>query len=142
MQWEKVEPILRAIYAQLDNQHMTSGEAVIAAIGCGEDEARTAFDTLRKSGYISVQAENAAGIPFIIEAAPLGLQYCSGWPSDANGAQAFVEALIAAADARAADPETPTDERGRLSRSAGAAKGAVPDLIDIAIKVGEKRAGL
>jgi hypothetical protein len=117
MQWDKVEPILRATYAQLEDRYMTTGDAVIEAAGCSEDEARIAFDALRKSGYITVQAENAAGIPFMIEAAPLGLQACSGWPSDSNGAMAFVDALVRAAEARADDPATPEDERAVSSAS-------------------------
>ena len=120
----------------------TSGSAVLEDMGLDENDARLAFDALKRSDYIAIDGENAAGMPFMILPTEKGLQLCSGWPSP-GGTSDFITAWLGAISVRAEAPDTPEDERGPLRRFLDAANGAPKELLaEIATKLIEGQAGI
>jgi hypothetical protein len=142
VQWAKAEPILRRTYALIEENGGTSGVAVLEDMGLEENDARLAFNALRQGGYIAIDGENAAGMPFMISPTEKGLQLCSGWPAP-GGASDFITSWLSAISVRAEASETPEDERGRLRRFLDAANGAPKELLaEIATKLIEGQVGL
>jgi len=146
MLWAKVEPILRAAYALMDENEdtgATSSEPICRALDLPEDDNSVilAIRQLRDSGYLKADF-NGAGIAYYIEPTALGLEHCSGWPSPGSG-PVFVTEFIEAITARADDASTPDEERGRLRRLAEAAGGVGKDVLtEVASKVIEHQAGI
>jgi hypothetical protein len=144
MQWQEVEPILRATYTTLEQSNLITGEEVNVAMGRDASDASTgrAFEHLDRTGYINATFGLGFALPYGIQATEKGLQYCAGWPVPGSSS-AFITEFLRAVDERASATETPTDERGRLRSFADAASGVGKDLLaDIASKVIEHQAGL
>lgn len=142
VQWSEAEPILRKTYALMETSGRTTGQAVMEAMRLSEDDARRGLDALCRGGYIGVEQFTANGLPFFIEPAEKGLQYCTAWPTP-NGTAEFISRFLDAIEARANDEAVPTEERGRLkqfgSTAAELGKGV---LVEVASRVIEHQAGI
>ena len=135
LQWPAIEPVLRRTYELMESSGRTTGQAVMADLGIGDNDAASAFDALACSGYITVEGENARRIPFVIVPSQKGLECCSGWPP-ASGASTFMAVFLEAVQARAEDDAAPAEERSRLAEFLKAAGGVGKDtLTELAAKV-------
>jgi hypothetical protein len=135
LQWTSIEPILRRTYELMESSGRTTGQAVMGDLGIDDNEARSAFDALTRSGYITVEQESASGIPFIVAPSRKGLERCAGWPPVA-GASTFMAVFLDVIQARADDEAVPTEDRSRFAQFAKAAGAVGKDaLTEIAAKV-------
>jgi hypothetical protein len=116
MQWEKVEPVLRATYAVLERNEKTTGEEVLQEMGrdLGDGDAARAFRELGRDGFINASFKGPGGLPFLIRTTERGLQHCAGWPTPGSSST-FMDEFLRAIDERVQDTATPKEQRGHLS---------------------------
>jgi hypothetical protein len=119
----------------MERSGRTDGKVVMDALALDEDDGRSAFYALASTGFISVESENAAGIPFVIVPSQRGLEHCAGWPS-VEGASTFMATFLEAIEAHAKDDSIPEPERGRFARLASALGALGKDTVaEIAAKI-------
>ncbi len=143
MQWEKVEPVLRATYAVLERNEKTTGEEVLQEMGrdLGDGDAARAFRELERAGFINASFKGP-GLPFLIRTTERGLQYCAGWPTPGSSST-FMDEFMRAIDERVQDTATPEEQRGHLSRFRDAAQDVGQGLLtEVAAKVIEHKTRL
>jgi hypothetical protein len=135
--WNKVDPVLRAVYGLLSGELEVEPEQVCAALGrdVGDEPTSTALRELRQYDYIEGIVSGYLEPPRNMRATEKGLQQCAGWPKPGSES-VFVAQFLTAIDARANDASVPAEERSRLKKLFDAAGAVGKDVLtDVAAKV-------
>jgi hypothetical protein len=135
LNWREMEPIVLTVYRLLDQagRRAIDGDDVYAAVGIDpdQDEARLydKLGVLDDNDWMRVRRGGGMTVSYI-EPTEKGLQYALGWPQREQG---HVDALLRLLDDRIASPDTPEEERGRLTRlrdaAAGVTQGVLADVL-------------
>jgi hypothetical protein len=128
--WNQVEPVLRAVYRRLSDEREIEPEQVCADLGRTQDDEATtrALIELRQYGYIDGIVSGYLEPPRSMRPTEKGLQQCAGWPTPGSES-VFVAQFLTAIDARANDVSVPAEERSRLKKLFDAAGAVGKDVL-------------
>lgn len=144
MDWEKVEPVLKACYAALSvDPSGVSGAAVIGSIDPPMDPeaAGQLMLLLDNAGYIDCQFVNQSAVPVIVEPTEKGLQAAARWPGGPS--VSYERQLTEIIDQLLASEELGEVNRSKLVRLRDAVTGAGQTIItEVVARLIERQAGL